>query len=237
MKKVTFINPKGGVGKSTLALLASITLASRFTHSQVLMLDLDNQGTSSRALKRFENNRLRIYGSSEFMGESGAPYKSTITSFVSEISSNEDQFLVIDTPAGVSARDHPFLSVCDYIFVPTSCSDADLSATYEFLDQLDSDGLFVHTRTTQKPHVVLLPNQIISKNDISEVRIAFDNFPALFGKPLPYSIQMRKAFKPDADDKALKELLKSTRGYFDWMTTLIAGDLRLPEKIDRLYQL
>ena len=45
------------------------------------------------------------------------------------------------------------------------------------------------------------------------------------------------AFANNPSLKAQIELLKSTRGYFDWMTTLIAGDLRLPEKIDRLYQL
>ena len=237
MKKVTFINPKGGVGKSTLALMSSISLASRFTDSDVLMLDLDIQATSSRSLKRFENDRLRIYGSAEFMVESGAPYKSAITSFVVEANNDDGQFLVIDTPASVSVRDYPFLSVCDYIFVPTSCSDADLSATYDFLDQLDSDGLFVNSRTRKKPLVVLLPNQVFSKKDINEVRLAFDKFPALFGKSLPYSIKMRKAFRPDSDDKTLKQLLRATRGYFDWMTTLISGDLRLPDKIDRLYQL
>ena len=59
-KVIAVASGKGGVGKSTLALLASITLASRFTHSQVLMLDLDNQGTSSRSLKRFENNRFPV---------------------------------------------------------------------------------------------------------------------------------------------------------------------------------
>ena len=237
MKKVTFINPKGGVGKSTLALLTSITLASRFTRCEVLMLDLDNQATSSRSLKRFENNRLRIYGSSEFSLESGSPNKSYITSFISEAGNDDGQFLVVDTPAGISVRDYPFLSVCDFIFVPTSCSDADIYATYNFLDQLDSDGIFVHARTTQKPFIVLLPNQVVSKKDISEMRLAFQNFPTLLGKPLPYSIQMRKAFKPDSDDKSLRELLKATRRYFDWMNALIAGGLRIPDKIDRLYQL
>ena len=237
MKKVTFINPKGGVGKSTLALLASITLASRFTRCEVLMLDLDNQSTSSRSLKRFENDRLRIYDSSEFILESGAPNKSYITSFISEANNDHGQFLVVDTPAGISSRDYPFLSVCDFIFVPTSCSDADIYATHEFLNQLDNDGIFAHAKTTQKPLIVLLPNQVISKKDLSELRLAFHNFPALFGKPLPYSIQMRKAFKPDSNDRSLKALLKTTRGYFDWMNALIAGGLRLPEKVDRLYQL
>ena len=191
MKKVTFINPKGGVGKSTLALMSSISLASRFTDSDVLMLDLDIQATSSRSLKRFENDRLRIYGSAEFMVESGAPYKSAITSFVVEANNDDGQFLVIDTPAGVSVRDYPFLSVCDYIFVPTSCSDADLSATYDFIDQLDSDGLFVHSRT-RKNHLSFFFPIRSSPKDINEVRLAFDKFPALFGKSLPYSI--RKAF-------------------------------------------
>ena len=237
MKKVTFINPKGGVGKSTLALLTSIALASRFTQCEVLMLDLDNQATSSRSLKRFENDRLRIYGSSEFMLETGAPNKSYITSFISEANNDHGQFLVIDTPARISARDYPFLSVCDFIFVPTSCSDADIYATHDFLSQLVNDGIFTHAKTNEKPYITLLPNQVVSKKDISELRVAFQKFPALLGKPLPYSLQMRKAFRHDSDDKNLIKVLKYTRRYFDWMNALIAGGLPLPTRVNSLYQL
>ena len=237
MKKVTFINPKGGVGKSTLALLTSIALASRFTQCEVLMLDLDNQATSSRSLKRFENSRLRIYDSSEFMLESGAPNKSYITSFISEANNDDGEFLVVDTPARISARDYPFLSICDFIFVPTSCSDADIYATHDFLNQLVDGGIFAHAKANQKPCIVLLPNQVVSRKDISELRVAFQNFPALFGKPLPYSLQMRRAFRPDFNDKNLIKLLKYTRSYFDWMNALIAGGLPLPLKVNSLYQL
>ena len=237
MKKVTFINPKGGVGKSTLALLTSIALASRFTQCEVLMLDLDHQATSSRSLKRFENSRLRIYDSSEFILESGAPNKSYITSFISEANNDHGEFLVVDTPARISARDYPFLSICDFIFVPTSCADADIYATHDFLNQLVDGGIFAHAKANQKPCIVLLPNQVVSMKDISELRVAFQNFPALFGKPLPYSLQMRKAFRHDSDDKNLIKVLKYTRRYFDWMNALIAGGLPLPTRVNSLYQL
>lgn len=237
MKKVTFINPKGGVGKSTLALLTSIALASR-SQSEVIMLDLDDQATSSRSLKRFENERLRIYGSSEVMFHSGPPNNRDITSFISSANNDQDQFLVVDTPAGISVGDYPFLTSFDFIFVPTSCSDADVYATHDFLNQLVNDGTYAHSvRMTRKPLIVLLPNQVVSKKDVSELRVAFQSFPALFGKPLTHSVQMRKAFRPDSDDRNLIKVLKHTRVYFDWLNALIGGGLELPSRVNRLYQL
>ena len=50
-RKVAFVNAKGGVGKSTLATLTSLSLASRFSDSSVALLDLDKQATSSKALR------------------------------------------------------------------------------------------------------------------------------------------------------------------------------------------
>ena len=78
---------KGGVGKSTLATLTSLSLASRFSDSSVALLDLDKQATSSKALRKFENSRLSVVGSHEFMLESGMPNNSYLASYMSDISS------------------------------------------------------------------------------------------------------------------------------------------------------
>lgn len=237
VKKIVFINPKGGVGKSTLALLTSIALASR-SQREVAMLDLDSQATSSRSLKRFENDRLRIYGSSEFMHETGIINSWDIASFIPDSKNDTTQFLVVDTPASVAVGDYPFLSSCDFIFVPTSCSDADVFATQDFLKQLFNNGISAHSmRPSRKPFFVMLPNQVISKKDVSEMRIAFQSFPVLFGKPLTFSMKMRKAFRPDSDDKSLIKVLKHTSNYFDWMNALITESLPLPSKVNSFYQL
>ena len=86
-RKVAFVNAKGGVGKSTLATLTSLSLASRFSDSSVALLDLDKQATSSKALRKFENSRLSVVGSHEFMLESGMPNNSYLASYMSDVSS------------------------------------------------------------------------------------------------------------------------------------------------------
>ena len=80
-RKVAFVNAKGGVGKSTLATLTSLSLASRFSDSSVALLDLDKQATS-KALRKFENSRLSVVGSHEFMLESGMPNNSYLASYI-----------------------------------------------------------------------------------------------------------------------------------------------------------
>lgn len=49
-KVVSFINLKGGVGKSTLALTIGEFLAFQYPHRKVLLIDLDAQSNLSYAL-------------------------------------------------------------------------------------------------------------------------------------------------------------------------------------------
>jgi cellulose biosynthesis protein BcsQ len=55
-----FANAKGGVGKSTLALMMSLGLATRHPQAQVELIDLDSQATSSDSLRRFANRRFSV---------------------------------------------------------------------------------------------------------------------------------------------------------------------------------
>ncbi|MEC7455133.1 MAG: ParA family protein, partial [Pseudomonadota bacterium] len=47
MKTAVFANSKGGVGKSTIALLTSLSLATRHNRAKVELIDLDPQATTS----------------------------------------------------------------------------------------------------------------------------------------------------------------------------------------------
>ena len=72
-RSVVFANSKGGVGKSTLALMASLGLATLHPNSRVELIDLDVQKTSSGSLRRFENTRFSVLENEDFFLNSGSP--------------------------------------------------------------------------------------------------------------------------------------------------------------------
>ena len=60
MKTAVFANSKGGVGKSTIALLTSLSLATRHHRAKIELIDLDPQATTSDSLSRFANHRFNV---------------------------------------------------------------------------------------------------------------------------------------------------------------------------------
>ena len=72
-RSVVFANSKGGVGKSTLALMASLGIATLHPSSRVELIDLDVQKTSSDSLRRFENSRFSVLENEDFFLNSGSP--------------------------------------------------------------------------------------------------------------------------------------------------------------------
>ena len=119
-----FANSKGGVGKSTLALLTCLGLASRFKRASVELIDLDNQSTSSDSLQRFANDRFSVINDDHLFLASGSPNNGNIVNHIdSEPRNNEnDSFLLFDSPAGSEPARSSFLLRCNLIFVPTPVS-------------------------------------------------------------------------------------------------------------------
>ncbi len=76
MKTAVFANSKGGVGKSTIALLTSLSLATRHNRSKVELIDLDPQATTSDSLSRFANHRFNVINNEEFSLGSATPNNS-----------------------------------------------------------------------------------------------------------------------------------------------------------------
>ena len=73
-----FANSKGGVGKSTLALLTCLGLASRYKSASVELIDLDSQSTSSASLQRFSNHRFSVINDDHLFLASGSPNNGNI---------------------------------------------------------------------------------------------------------------------------------------------------------------
>jgi chromosome partitioning protein len=122
MKSFLIANPKGGVGKSTLA----TNLAGWFARcgQSVMLGDIDRQ-QSSREWLRIRPPSLPYIASWEIRaGEPARPPKDTT-------------HVVLDTPAGLHGKklSHALRAV-DHIIVPLQPSLFDILATRHFLDEL-----------------------------------------------------------------------------------------------------
>jgi cellulose biosynthesis protein BcsQ len=239
-RSVVFANSKGGVGKSTLALMASLGIATLHPNSRVELIDLDVQKTSSDSLRRFENTRFSVLENEDFFLNSGSPNNGNLINHMGSdfpYSSNQ-KYIVFDSPAGNEPSRSTFLTHCDTIFVPTSVGDADVFATLHYLDELKT--LFSRQKSNLEgppPPIVLLPNMVDSRDEFNELRNHFSTYGVFFGKPLYYAPIFRRAFRSDENDTSVAKLLRQAKPYIGWLTKLIRRADELPRSPNKLFQL
>ncbi|HEY3075377.1 MAG TPA: ParA family protein [Burkholderiales bacterium] len=129
MKTTLVINPKGGAGKTTVA----INLASYFATSGIptTVMDYDPQGSSLNWLRSRAPDAPKIHGAN------AAPEKfGRLRSFEMYVPP-ETRHLIVDPPAGVSGvLLHELLDRANAILIPLVPSVIDLHATGNFLREL-----------------------------------------------------------------------------------------------------
>ncbi len=101
MRSIIFANGKGGVGKSTLAVL--FAMACGKAQRQVAVLDLDQQATSSEWLERVQPENVSMF-----------------------INGASPEILLIDTPAKSDLAEHlRKLPAADLFLIPTTTNLSD----------------------------------------------------------------------------------------------------------------
>jgi len=133
MKTTLVINPKGGAGKTTVA----INLASYFATSGIptTVMDYDPQGSSLNWLRSRPIDAPKIHGANAAPGKFGQ-----LRSFERYVP-QETRHLIIDPPAGASGvLLHELLDRANAILVPLVPSIIDLHATGNFLRELMAMG-------------------------------------------------------------------------------------------------
>lgn len=121
MQKIVVLNPKGGSGKTTIAInLASYYAVHNF---RPVLMDYDPQGSSIRWLKKRNEQQPAIHGIAAYDRN-----VRTTRSFQLRIPP-ESQRVIVDTPAALEAHDMPELTKnADVILVPVLPSDIDIHA-------------------------------------------------------------------------------------------------------------
>jgi chromosome partitioning protein len=121
MQRIVVLNPKGGSGKTTIAINLAAYLATR-GHTPVLM-DHDPQGSSSRWVRKRKPPQPAIHAIAAYERDTR-----TTRSFQLRVPS-ECSHLVIDTPAALDARTLAEMTRdADKVIVPVLPSDIDINA-------------------------------------------------------------------------------------------------------------
>ena len=138
-KIISFMNRKGGVGKSTLLLLTASSLHHR-TKKKILVIDADLQ-TSILGLRNEEidmgEDISSAYDIKGFSWSKKGPSDIPLLRFhklVQEIEEIYD-FVLIDTPGKMEGEEIPLImTISDYILVPIIASSFDIQSTIDFLE-------------------------------------------------------------------------------------------------------
>jgi chromosome partitioning protein len=121
MQRIVVLNPKGGSGKTTIAINLASYLASR-GHNPVLM-DYDPQGSSTRWVKKRLPNQAPIHVIAAFEKDGR-----TTRAFQLRVP-GEATHVIVDTPAALEPRHLPEMTRdADKVIVPVLPSDIDINA-------------------------------------------------------------------------------------------------------------
>ena len=124
MAIVSFLNQKGGVGKTTLAIHLATVLTER---GRVLLVDADPQGSALdwRAQRTAESGFPAV----------GLP-KPTLHRDIGTLAENRD-WVLVDGPPRVTALARSAVAASDLVLIPVQPSPFDLWASRDILDILD----------------------------------------------------------------------------------------------------
>jgi chromosome partitioning protein len=121
MQRIVVLNPKGGSGKTTIAINLASFLASR-GHRPVLM-DHDPQGSSTRWVKKRQPNQASVHVIAAFEKDGR-----TTRAFQLRVP-REATHVIVDTPAALEPRHLPEMTRdADKVIVPVLPSDIDINA-------------------------------------------------------------------------------------------------------------
>jgi chromosome partitioning protein len=157
MQRIVVLNPKGGSGKTTIATNLAACLA--VTGERPTLMDLDNQGSSTRWLRKRPGEALPIHGIAAF--ERAA----TVTRSWQTRIPAECRAVIVDTPAAVEPHAMPELTRgADAVLVPVMPSEIDIHATAKCI----ADLLLVARIRRSERRIGIIANRVRSNTRVSQ---------------------------------------------------------------------
>jgi chromosome partitioning protein len=162
MQRIIILNPKGGSGKTTIA----TNLAARYaaTGQQPVLMDLDPQGSSTRWLKKRQDELPQIHGIAAFE-RSAAVTRSWQLRIPQDCGA-----VIVDTPAALDPQRIPEVTRgADAILVPVMPSDIDIHAAAKCI----ADLLLVGKVRRSQGRLGIIANRVRSNTLISKALMRF----------------------------------------------------------------
>lgn len=162
MQRIIILNPKGGSGKTTIA----TNLAARFaaTGHQPVLMDLDPQGSSTRWLKKRQDELPQIHGIAAF------ERSTAVTRSWQLRVPQEGGPIIVDTPAALDPQRIPEVTRgADAILVPVMPSDIDIHAAAKCI----ADLLLVGKVRRAQGRLGIIANRVRSNTLISKALMRF----------------------------------------------------------------
>ena len=229
-KILTFANPKGGVGKSTLSCLVTAMLHWSNKYESVQLIDADKQGSSVSLLQRICKNVACSHYPISY------EYDKLNLILLSQLMENtrmqKRNVLVIDTPARPGQEGIELFTKSHAIIVPVSNTMAELPPTLEFvkkLDQIKERFKKIH------PHIIIIPNKIhTNRKHLDDFVNYFDNMDVVVGPPLHDSSFIRKVYLKNYElDKIEKEtIFNDLIKVMDFLNKYV-----MEEELDEIYRI
>jgi len=164
MQRIIVLNPKGGVGKTTIA--SNLAACYAVNGHRPALMDLDPQGSSMRWLRKRPEDSPLIHGIAGFE-RSGAVTRSWQLRVPSECGA-----VIVDTPAALDAHGFPEITRgADAVLVPVMPSDIDIHATAKCI----ADLLLVAKIRRSEQRIGIIANRVRANTLVSQSLMRFLN--------------------------------------------------------------
>ena len=162
MQRIVVLNPKGGSGKTTIAINLAACYAAN--GERPALMDLDPQASSARWLRKRPHDAAPIHGIAAFE-RSAAVTRSWQTRIPAECG-----VVIVDTPAAIDPLALPDLTRgADAVLVPVMPSEIDIHATAKCI----ADLLLVAKIRRSQRRIAIIANRVRNNTRVSQSLMRF----------------------------------------------------------------
>jgi chromosome partitioning protein len=164
MQRIIVLNPKGGVGKTTIA--SNLAACFAVSGQRPALMDLDPQGSSMRWLRKRPEDSPTIHGIAGFE-RSAAVTRTWQLRIPADCTA-----VIVDTPAALDAHSFPEITRgADAVLVPVTPSDIDIHATAKCI----ADLLLVAKIRRSDQRIGIIANRVRANTLVTQSLMRFLN--------------------------------------------------------------
>ena len=210
MRIISFVQFKGGVGKTTLA----INLAGELSHRNIstTVIDSDPQGNATQWAGP---QKLMFPVRHELLTRRNS------LEWVRDVLKSRSEYIIIDTPAGVSPTFEVATLIADVLIVPCGPSSLDIDSAARTVKK--ARELRRNDDHSSQPKIVLAPNRVDpSTEEGRQIADALAEFGEKVAPPVNFDIEYVRAFASGQSVVGLEKGSRTAKDIAKLVTFLLA---------------